>query len=83
MISAKQQGEVYGKVGEEVITVSDVRSVWFEDGTQRRWLTLSNGYELIEGIGCINSPGMFFFLPESQAYLSGCRCVFRSTPARR
>lgn len=77
----KQQGEVYGKVGEEVITVSDVRSVWFEDGTQRRWLTLSNGYELIEGIGCINSPGMFFFyLNPRHTYLDVGVCLGQRLP---
>ena len=40
--------------------VTNVRRITTKDGISRRLLTLSNGYELLEGFGCLNSPGMLF-----------------------
>ena len=41
--------------------VTDVRVVTSLDGKERRLLKLSNGLEIIEGIGCTNSRGVFLF----------------------
>ena len=56
-----QPGDRFPSVeGHDDISVISVRTMKTRDGISRRLLTLSNGYRLLEGIGCINSPGMFF-----------------------
>lgn len=56
-----QPGERFLSVeGHDDISVVNVRTMKTRDGISRRLLTLSNGYKLLEGIGCINSPGMFY-----------------------
>ena len=58
----KNEGDVYLRLADgSNITVTKAYSLKTEDGVTRRCLTLSNGLELIEGIGCINSPGMLLF----------------------
>ena len=41
--------------------VVNVETLVTRDGTSRRLITLDNGYKLLEGVGCLNSQGMFFF----------------------
>ena len=54
-------GDKYRHVdGHDDISVTAIDSVMLNDGSKHRRLTLSNGLILIEGIGCINSPGMLF-----------------------
>ena len=57
----KSEGEVYCQLADGPITVTKVVTLKTQDGVSRRCLTLSNGLELVEGIGCINSPGMLLF----------------------
>ena len=45
--------------GYDDVYVTETDSVALTDGKHKR-LTLNNGLVLIEGIGCINSPGMLF-----------------------
>jgi len=45
--------------GYDDVYVTETGSVTLTDGKHKR-LTLNNGLVLIEGIGCINSPGMLF-----------------------
>lgn len=47
--------------GHKDISVVGTEPMVTYDGVSRRLLTLSNGYKLLEGIGCLNSPGLFFF----------------------
>lgn len=47
--------------GHEDISVNTVEEITTRDGVCRRLLTLNNGYKLLEGIGCLNSLGLFFF----------------------
>ena len=57
-----QVGDKYPSVeGREDVSVIMTDIVTTRDGVTRRLLVLSNGYKLLEGIGCLNSPGMFFF----------------------
>lgn len=57
-----QVGDKYPSVeGHEDVSVIMTDRVTTRDGVTRRLLVLSNGYKLLEGIGCLNSPGMFFF----------------------
>ena len=56
-----QPGDIYPyRFGHSIVFVTNVRRVTTIDGVSRRLLTLSNGYELMEGLGCLNSPGMLF-----------------------
>ena len=48
-------------VDHEDIIVTYVEEMTTRDGVRRRLLTLNNGYKLLEGVGCLNSPGMFYF----------------------
>ncbi len=58
----KKQGEVYCQMADgTALTVVKAEVLNTEDGISRRHLTLSNGYELIEGVGCVNSQGMLLF----------------------
>lgn len=53
-------GDRYRHVdGYDDVSVTETGSVTLTDGKHKR-LTLNNGLVLIEGIGCINSPGMLF-----------------------
>lgn len=55
-------GDRYPSVpGHEDVIVTNVSDFTLMDGKPRRMLTLSNGYKIIAGIGCINSPGLFLF----------------------
>ena len=66
----KNAGEVYCKMpdGSE-LTVTKVDTLKTEDGVSRRRLTLSNGLDLIEGVGCTNSEGfLLFWLNAKHAY---------------
>jgi hypothetical protein len=57
-----QPGDKYLSIeGHEDISVVRVETMVTRDGVSRRLLTLSNGYQLLEGVGCLNSPGMFFY----------------------
>ena len=72
-----QPGDKYLSVeGHDDISVASVKTITTSDGVKRRLLLLSNGYKLLEGVGCLNSPGMFFYyLNPSEAvtrYYSGC-----------
>ena len=54
-------GDKYPSVeGHDDISVARVETMVTRDGVSRRLLTLSNGYRLLEGVGSLNSPGMFF-----------------------
>ena len=54
-------GDKYRHVdGYDDICVTAIDSVMLNDGNKYKRLKLSNGLILIEGIGCINSPGMLF-----------------------
>lgn len=54
-------GDKYRHVdGYEDICITAIDSVMLNDGSKHKRLTLSNELILIEGIGCINSPGMLF-----------------------
>ena len=67
----KNAGEVYCKMpdGSE-LTVTKVDTLKTEDGVSRRRLTLSNGLDLIEGVGCTNSEGfLLFWLNAKHAYI--------------
>ncbi len=58
----KQVGDVYGYAeGHALVIVDAVDYLETGDGIRRRLLTLSNGYRIVEGIGCINSPGLLLF----------------------
>jgi hypothetical protein len=53
-------GDRYPCRGE--VTVSSVSSLTTRDGISRRLLSLSNGLEILEGVGCLNSPyGVFAY----------------------
>ena len=55
-------GDKYPSVpGHTDISVVNVETLVTRDGTSRRLITLDNGYKLLEGVGCLNSQGMFFF----------------------
>lgn len=67
----KKTGERYGfAYGSGDIFVNRVENIQTEDGKQRKMITLSNGMKLIEGIGCINSPGglLFYLNPQETPY---------------
>ena len=58
----KGMGDVYCHLSDGTpLTVTETFVMKTEDGMTRRCLTLSNGLELIEGVGCINSGGMLLF----------------------
>ena len=44
-----------------ILTVTKKENIRLKDMEVRRKLTLSNGMILIEGLGCINSPGLYFY----------------------
>ena len=62
--------------GYETVYVAEVKSVITKDGLTRKLYILSNGYKVIEGIGCTNSPGLLLFYlnpglaPYNRSYLS-------------
>ncbi len=57
-----QLGDSYRHVeGYDDIIVERIDEITTIDGVSRRLLTLSNGCQVLEGIGCLNSPGLFFF----------------------
>ena len=47
--------------GFDPVLVNSVDTIVLGDGRARRMQTLSNGYEIVEGIGCLNSPGWWLF----------------------
>ena len=47
--------------GYDDITVTAVSDTCLADGTTRKLQTLSNGLQILEGVGCLNSKGMLFF----------------------
>lgn len=52
-------GDKYLSVaGHEDISVAAIDQIETMDGLTRKRLTLSNGYMVVEGLGCVNSPGM-------------------------
>ena len=58
----KQEGDVYAYSKEgESITVASVESFVTDDNISRVLLILSNGLKIIEGIGCVNSPGTLLY----------------------
>lgn len=57
-------------VGYEDISVAEKDIMTLDDGQEHRWLTLSNGLVLIEGVGCINSCGLLIdYLNPATKYL--------------
>lgn len=54
--------------GHDDISLIDIKTVDMAEGDNKKLLTFSNGAKVIEGMGCINSPGMFFgwLNPETQ-----------------
>jgi len=65
-----QVGDKYLSVeGYPDISVTDVSTLLTRDGVERRLLTLSNGCQLLEGFGCLNSPGLFYFYLNPSAYM--------------
>ena len=67
---SKNVGDTYCQLADgTTLTVNKTGVMKTEDGVTRRLLTLSNGLELIEGIGCTNSRGlMLFWLNISPSY---------------
>lgn len=64
------------------ITVEKTEYVRLKDMEPRRCLTLSNGMMIIEGLGCVNSPGLLLdYLNPPTENISdfGCLCGFSST----
>jgi hypothetical protein len=56
-----RQGDKFRSVeGHDDIVVDEVKQFTTRDGS-RRLLCLSNGYQILEGVGCLNSPGTFLF----------------------
>ena len=79
----KREGDVYAYSQEgEPITVVSVESFTTDDNVSRALLKLSNGLILIEGIGCINSPGtlIYYLNPGKRnhqiGYLGWCGYVY-------
>ena len=67
----KQKGDVYCSVeGHEPVFVVETETVVTDDNMARKKLTLSNGYVLIEGLGCINSTGMYLYYLNPRIILS-------------
>ena len=59
---SKNVGDTYCQLADgTTLTVTKTGVMKTEDGVTRRLLTLSNGLELIEGIGCTNSRGLMLF----------------------
>ena len=57
-----QVGDAFPHVeGYEDIVVTHIDYMTTRDGVIRKLLTLSNGYHVLEGIGCLDSPGLFYF----------------------
>lgn len=55
-------GDIYAAAERhEPIMVVDEELVENRDGSQCRMFVLSNGCKIVEGIGCINSPGLLLF----------------------
>ena len=58
----KNVGDVYCQMADgTTVTVTKTSVMKTEDGMKRRRLTLSNGLELLEGVGCTNSCGLMLF----------------------
>lgn len=58
----KNAGDVYCQMTDgSALMVTKVDVLKTEDGVSRRRLTLSNGFDLIEGIGCTNAEGFLLF----------------------
>ena len=66
----KNVGDVYCKMPDgSDLMVTKVDMLKTEDGMSRRRLTLSNGFDLVEGVGCTNSAGFFmFWLNANESY---------------
>ena len=78
-----QPGDKYLSVeGYDDISIVSVNTLTTKDGTNRRLLTLSNGYKILEGVGCLNSPGMWLFYlnPGFSPYDIGFLHVFAYHP---
>ena len=59
---SKNVGDTYCQLADgTTLTVTKTGVMKTEDGVTRRLLTLSNGLELIEGIGCTNSRGLMLY----------------------
>lgn len=55
-----QVGDKYNSVlGHDDVSVVKIEKITTNDGIERKFFILSNGLKIIEGIGCINSSGMF------------------------
>jgi len=67
----KQKGDMYCSVeGHDPVYVAETETVVTKDNMMRKKQTLSNGYVLIEGLGCINSTGMFLYYLNPRTILS-------------
>ncbi len=66
-------GDKYRSVeGRDDVSVVAKDDVVLGDGSPHRRLTLSNGLVLIEGVGCINSPGLLVDYLNSSSEYAGC-----------
>ena len=64
------EGDKFRSVeGHDDIVVDEVKQFTTRDGS-RRLLCLSNGYRILEGVGCLNSPGTFLFYLNSKKIVS-------------
>ena len=79
----KSEGDEYCRLADGTsLTVFSIKTLKTEDGVTRRCLTLSNGNELIEGIGCMNSPGMLlFWLNPNPEYINLGFLIHYSVPS--
>lgn len=58
----KERGELYFVTeGLDSVFVDEVDTLITNDGKSRRRLALSNGCRIVEGIGCVNSIGLYLF----------------------
>lgn len=71
------EGEIYPMIGN--VIVESVEQVTTNDGLSRKLFTLSNGMQILEGMGCVNGYGLFIgyqsedkaFSPYGTWYYSG------------
>jgi hypothetical protein len=57
-----QKGDEYPTAaGSNMVYVDKVEEIVTEDGLTRKLFTLSNGLQIVEGIGCINSAGSLLY----------------------
>ena len=63
-----REGDRYPMIGD--VTVSSVEEVMTGDGVSRKLLTLSNGIQVLEGMGCVDCVGMLIGYQSTGKYYS-------------